>query len=432
MKPLRDEIAAEIFAALDADHPGGPLGVAVSGGGDSLALMQAADAWATSRGAPLHVATVDHGLRAESGEEASRVLAMARRIGREASILRWEEWDGKGNLQAAARDARRKLLAAWASRRGLAAVALGHTMDDQAETVLMRLGRGSGVDGLSAMSPVTKAEGVVWLRPMLGLRREALRDWLAARGLDWIDDPSNENPRYDRARARRALASLADLGVTAEGLARTASRLAEAREALDAGVARLAEEAADWGALGELRLFLPALRQAPTELTRRLVRAGLTRVAGAEYGPRAEAEQRLLLAMMALRLGGGRSLHGCVVRPDGPLRVVVTREVSAIDATPAPPAGEGLWDGRFRIATARPLDGALVAPLGVAGVRRLAELGEAGDWRPPAAWAAAPRAARLATPALWRSDLLAAAPLAGYGDEIDAAFAAPGPIWGPA
>ncbi|MEO1612139.1 MAG: tRNA lysidine(34) synthetase TilS, partial [Pseudomonadota bacterium] len=277
-------LSDDVFGALDATAPAGPIGVAVSGGGDSMALMLLADEWTRSRGRALFVATVDHGLRPESADEASMVAEAAQALGRPVETLRWTGWDGRGNVQAAARAARRDLLSAWAARNGLAAVALGHTMDDQAETVLMRLGRGAGVDGLSGMAMRSEANGTVWLRPMLGVRRDALREALRARNAAWVDDPSNDDPKYDRVRARAALETLADLGVTAEGLAETASRLSEARAALDEGATALFRDAAEWGLCGELRLKLAPLRAAPDELTRRLFRAVLTRAAGAEYG----------------------------------------------------------------------------------------------------------------------------------------------------
>lgn len=436
-----DAVRREVFAALDATLTAeldGPLGVAVSGGGDSVALLHLADAWARARGRGLEVATVDHGLRPESASEAEAVAAAAASLGRSHQTLRWTGWDGRGNLQAEARDARRRLLAGWAAERGADAVALGHTLDDQAETVLMRLGRSAGVDGLSGMSARTRAEGLIWLRPLLGIRREALRDWLRGRGRGWVDDPSNENPRFNRVRARRALVALADIGVTEDALAATAKRMQGVRAALDHGVGALAEVAADWGLCGELRLALAPLRAAPRELSRRLLRAGLTRASGSGYGPRGGAEGRLLTSVLGLGLGGGKCLHGCLIRPHGPGHVVISREVAALAAmTREEMAGEpededaadALWDGRFEIEATAPLREAVVGPLGEAGARRLADLSDQGVWRAPDLWRSAPRAARLTTPALWRRGELEAAPVAGFGAGLTARFAAADAGW---
>lgn len=426
-----DACLKETLAALDAaPGAGGAVGLAVSGGGDSVALLHLADTWAQARGRALEVATVDHGLRPESAAEAKAVAAAAHMLGWRHETLEWRGWAGRGNLQAEARAARKKLLSGWASRRRLSAVALGHTMDDQAETVLMRLGRGAGVDGLSAMAAVNEADGVLWLRPLLGLRRTALREWLRARGFDWIDDPGNEDPRFERVRARRALVALSPLGVTAEGLSATADRMRGARGALDHGVAALAAEAARWGACGELHVALAPLRTAPRELARRLLRAGLVRASGAGYGPRAGAEAQLLTAILAWRLGGGRSLHGCLIRPEGPGHVVISREAAAVDPAPTPLADGGMiWDGRFFVAPSGDDSGGaddLIAPLGASGALRLAELAGTGEWRAPDHWRRAPESARLTTPALWRRRKLAAAPIAGWGSGLTARLAGEG------
>ena len=131
--------------------PPGPVAVAVSGGGDSVALLLLLQ---ETGARPLAAVTVDHGLRPESAAEAAAVAALCSARGIAHTLLRWEEPAGAGNLQARAREARRRLIGDWARGRGIGAVALGHTLDDQAETFLLRLARGSGVDGLSGMAPV--------------------------------------------------------------------------------------------------------------------------------------------------------------------------------------------------------------------------------------------------------------------------------------
>ena len=161
-------LAGPAGAVLDAARAG-TLGVAVSGGSDSVALLLLVRAWAAVSGREIAAVTVDHGLRAGSAGEAADVAALCARIDVAHDVLNWRGWDGRGNLQDHARRARRDLIADWAQERGIATVALGHTLDDQAETVVMRLARGSGVDGLAAMAVVSQAACVVWLRPLLGL-----------------------------------------------------------------------------------------------------------------------------------------------------------------------------------------------------------------------------------------------------------------------
>lgn len=410
---LPDRFGAE----MDSLHHNGSVGIAVSGGGDSIALLHLAHIWATKNKINVSVATVDHGLRAASASEAEGVAKTCVSLGLAHQTLRWVGWDGRGNLQAEARNARRQILAGWARSQSVGAVLLGHTMDDQAETVLMRLGRGSGVDGLSGMHACVMRDGLNWLRPLLQVRRSELRDWLSTNNITWVDDPSNDDPQFDRVKIRKALRELEDLGVTTPGLAATAERLQAARQALEHAVGLLAAEATHWGVCGEFYLSLAPFRAAPPETQRRLLRAALTRTAGAAYGPRAEAEQKLLSAILSLKLGGGRSLHGCLVRPNGVDGVLIAREVAAARTGDSP-----LWDGRFQIESNAPTDGCVISALGEAGAQYLTQLEARGAWTAPRDWSAAPRMARLATPALFRGDALIAAPVAGFGDALSARF----------
>jgi tRNA(Ile)-lysidine synthase len=197
-------------------------------------------------GVALHAVTVDHGLRAEAQGEAALVARVAARLKVSHDILTLTP--GRAARQPAGGGAAGALRGAGGlgAGRGIGAVALAHTLDDQAETVLLRLARGSGVDGLSAMQVSRGAEGVRWLRPFLDVPREALREALRSRGIEWAEDASNDEPRFYRVRARAALAALAPLGIDAAGLAATARRMQRARAALEAETARaLAEHARD-------------------------------------------------------------------------------------------------------------------------------------------------------------------------------------------
>ena len=134
------------------------LGLAVSGGSDSMALMYLVSNWVADMDIDVEVVSVDHGLRPDAADEAQMVAGVAAQLGLRHSILRWRDWDRQGNLQDAARRARRRLIAEWAKAREIRHICLGHTLDDQAETVLMRLVRGSGVDGLAGMATASEAE----------------------------------------------------------------------------------------------------------------------------------------------------------------------------------------------------------------------------------------------------------------------------------
>ncbi|MEX5729651.1 tRNA(Ile)-lysidine synthase [Rhodovulum iodosum] len=390
-------LAAALAEGLGADLPG-RLGVAVSGGGDSMALMHLMAGWAQARGADLAVVTVDHGLRPEAAAEADFVARVAAGLGLSHDTLNWDGWDGHGNLQDRARRARQRLIADWACRRRIGAVALGHTADDQAETFLMRLARGAGVDGLSGMAPRRAAEGMLWLRPLLACRRAELRSYLEELGQVWVEDPGNVDPRFARVRARAALTVLAPLGIEAATLAGVCRNLARARDALDAHAEAAARRVAriDGGDVVFDRAALDAL---PGETRRRLMRHALVWVSGADYGPREGALEETLAALADCPAA---TLHGCLMLADGPT-LRIAREHRAVAAAETPTGA--LWDGRWRF------DGPHHAEL------TLRALGEAGlaacpDWRATGR----PRAALVAQPGVWRGEKLVAAPLAGLSE----------------
>jgi len=184
------------------------IGLAVSGGGDSLALLLMASEWAVGRGLKLHVFTVDHGLRPESPAETRFVAASSARLGWPCDVLMAGPCTPSARR---ARKARHTILAESCARKGLGHLLLGHTHDDQVETFLMRAGRGSGWYGLGAMDRLSpspawpEGRGLTLVRPLLGEQRQVLRDWLVSRGQDWIDDPTNDNQDYERVRLRKLL-----------------------------------------------------------------------------------------------------------------------------------------------------------------------------------------------------------------------------------
>ncbi|MET0246535.1 MAG: tRNA lysidine(34) synthetase TilS [Sphingomonas sp.] len=207
----------------------GPLAVAVSGGADSVAmLLLAAAAWPDA----VRVATVDHGLRAESVGEARSVAGMSAALGvPHATLSLPPGWNAQGNLQEQAREARYAALASWANGIGARWVAVAHQRDDVAETFLMRARRGAGVGGLAAMRPVRSlGEGVGLVRPLLGWARCELERLVREAGLTAAHDPSNGDPRFDRSRMRALIAATPDL--LAQRLAHSATTLRDAEEAL--------------------------------------------------------------------------------------------------------------------------------------------------------------------------------------------------------
>lgn len=154
------------------------VGVAVSGGGDSVALLCLIADFARDQDIEVHAVSIDHGLREAAADEVRAVTELCGRLGVPHHVEYWRTWEGKGNLMAEARRARYALLADWGAANGVDTIAIGHTADDQAETLMMRLARGSGVDGLSAMAPRRISDGITWLRPLLNIQRRELRYYL--------------------------------------------------------------------------------------------------------------------------------------------------------------------------------------------------------------------------------------------------------------
>lgn len=293
---------------------GGRLGLAVSGGPDSLAMLLLAEAAIPDR---FEVATVDHGLRPEAAGECAMVAEVCAARGVVCDIL--PVTVAGGNLQAAARAARYRALADWAERGGLSAIATAHHADDQAETVLMRLNRGSGVAGLAGVREIGTVPGsaIPIIRPLLEFRRRELATIVEAAGVTAAQDPSNRDDRFDRVRLRKALAGSDWIDVPA--VARSAGNLADADEALDWVAAREWSERAS-GIDGGIR-YLPA--GTPRAIALRVVEKAIASLGGKARG---SDVARLLERLEA---GEGGNLAGVLVgieegawvfRPEPPRR----------------------------------------------------------------------------------------------------------------
>ena len=365
-------------------------GLAVSGGSDSLAMLYLL----AEMGWPIEAATVDHGLRDGSADEARIVGEHCAGLGIVHSILTWEAPDTSGNLQDMARRARYRLLGDWARSRGMKSVAFGHTMDDQAETFLMRVARGAGIDGLCAMSSYRNEAGLTWLRPFLTARREELRDYLRSRNIQWIDDPSNEDEGFDRVKARNAMKLLAPLGVTPEKILDVTSNLADVRLELDLR-ARDVFLSSSREETGDLVFDKDAIQASRLghETRRRLLNAALLWVSGADYPPRRDAALSL---SVAINKGETRTLSGCVITVETTVRV--TREYNAVKTLATPT--DQLWDGRWHLGGPHAPD---------LEVRALGEAVKDTPWRETGM----PRTSLMASPAVWRGNELISAPIAG-------------------
>lgn len=395
---LQDTIAAAFEDLFPKGYPE-RLGIAVSGGGDSVALLGLALDWAHGQGVNIMVATVDHGLRPEAGKEAALVSKMCHDLGVPHETLKWQGWDNSGNLQDAARKARIDLIGNWARANRITDVATAHTLDDQAETVLMRLGRGSGVDGLSGIPVSRQHANIRWIRPLLETGREDLREYLRVNGVRWVEDRSNDDPRFERVKIRRTMGGLASIGITPQGLADTARRMTTVRRILDQETQNAAKKIAKT-AYGDVFLKNDALFRIPAETRRRLLNHALNWVSGAEHSPRSASLTALETSLLS---GKPATLHGCHISIEAG-NVIITREYNAVSVTVCKTTE--IWDGRWLV-SGLPGSGFQVRALGEAGLK------SCPDWR----ISGQTRTSLLATPAIWDDDELVAAPPAGFSKE---------------
>lgn len=289
------EVVDAWLAPLEA---GSGLLLAISGGPDSIALLLLVAEWAKRRGAPpIHAATVDHGLRPESAREAADVAALCARLGIAHASLPWLGPKPKTRLQERARDARYQLLFEHARSLGANMIVTAHHLDDQAETVLFRLTRGSGIAGLAGMATMTPREGLILARPLLETPKSTLIEICEASGEAYARDPSNLDRKYARARLRGMMGALAEEGLDARALSRLAGRAARVEAALADATTR---------AEARLRLIETSTCESrdlfaeSDEVVRRLLSAAIARVGGQEPGYVAlEKMEKLVEALRA-------------------------------------------------------------------------------------------------------------------------------------
>ncbi|MFZ8756124.1 tRNA lysidine(34) synthetase TilS [Microbacterium sp. HMH0099] len=329
-RPGLDPAVAEVRRAVRAAiaEADGPLVVALSGGPDSLALAAATAFEASRRGIPVEAVVIDHGLQEGSDAVAARAAETARALGLTARVVRVDVGRGDGP-EAAARNARYTGLARAARDVGAEAVLLGHTLDDQAETVLLGLARGSGAASLAGMAAERRdAAGVRWLRPLLSVRRRTTVAACAAEGLDPWSDPHNADPSFARVRVRdRVLPVLEDeLGPgVAEALARTAEQLREDAEAFQDMIDETIEDIVEHADAG-ISISVAALVANPAAIRNRVIRF----VVESEFGVGLTRSQTLEVARLATdwRGQGPIDLPGCLARRIGARVEIVARSSS--------------------------------------------------------------------------------------------------------
>jgi len=352
------EALADFSPLLSERH----VALAVSGGSDSMALLRLSAQWASTHhpGLRLSVLTVDHGLRAAAAEEAATVGRWAEALGLPHHVLRWEGPKPESGIQARARAARYGLLTGWCRAEGAGLLLTGHTQDDQAETVLMRLSRTLSPESLSGIPRHGAWDGLPLFRPLLGATRADLRAHLTALGQAWVDDPSNIDPRFERVRVRTALATRDDT-ITRERLAALAEASARTATLLERCARSWISQHLQEDVAGLCHVPAEAFHVIPSALRQRILAHVIRHYSG---GGQPEADEiRRVLGWLGAAPGQGapRCTLGGALLGRRQKSFWITREPGRIDPTPlrVPDSGTILWDGRFRI-TAPP--GAAVTP----------------------------------------------------------------------
>ena len=394
--PIGDAELDALFAPL---APFATIILAVSGGADSMAMMHLVARWSRltpHAGSKLVVATVDHGLREGSRSEAEWVASEAEKLQLAHELLVWTGDKPSTGIQDAAREARYRLLSdlAWQlTGAGPVAIVTAHTEDDQAETLLMRLARGSGLDGLTGISParfVGRGAECRLVRPLLSVSGARLRATLQAAGVAWIEDPSNDCDRFERVRLRKARALLEELGLSNDKIALSARRLERARQALDAAAEQLATGAhLDLHGGTFASLDAQAFAAAPEETRLRLM-ARLVSAFGGQDEPLRLAKLEGLIARMAQPRFEGATFAGAIIsRRGGDLRVFREPGRAGLVALELIPGSTAVWDRRFRVWVAagigRPVE---VRALGAQGFAELRQQLDDPGRLPPAQAAA--------------------------------------------
>jgi len=399
MMPFRLPVAARVA-------------VAVSGGADSMALVRLLADWAARHNVFVQGLTVDHRLREAAAAEAAQVGAWLARHDIPHETLVWDDGPHARTLsrsaQAAAREARYGLMTEWCLAHDCSHLFVAHHADDQVETFLLRLSRGSGVDGLAAMAPAVMRGGVTIARPLIAFAKDHLTAACRALEQPWIEDPSNQNPASTRVRFRQAQALLEREGLTRDRLLATVGHLQRARAALEHAVAALLSRGT-WDAFGTARLPVPDLLAAPEEIALRSLARVLTAAGGQEYGPRFESLERLYARLTA---GPWRdaTLHGCLIGREGDLLVVRREPVQITDEKTLTGTSSIVWDGRFKISLV------VERSAGIFTLSRLASVGDRSQLCEAARAMLAEIPARVQSglPALYDASGLAALPHARY------------------
>lgn len=364
-EPLTDDAFDNLMTRFAPFEARPAIAVAVSGGGDSMALAALAKSWSDRHRGSVNAFIVDHGLRPESAEEAMTVASRCRALGLKSDILMWTGDKPTTGIQMAARQARYRLLTDACRKAGILHLLVAHHADDQAETVAMRIQRDSASPGLAGMSALLEWHDLRLLRPLLGVPKVRLLATAKARGLCWVEDPSNLDPAFARGRLRRSRAPLPDADVIAKHQQQRQAE--EIQRAADLAAAVAMSPA------GDAALDLDVWRNFDDGRCQAVVARTAMTVGGHIFGPRHTALLSFCERLDNEAAFSRATLGRCLWRRRG-AKVLICRENRGLPEPYTLTSGKPeRWDGRWVVSTVA--EGVSVAPLGAAGHRQLADAG---------------------------------------------------------
>lgn len=358
------------------------IAVAVSGGSDSMALVHLMHQWAKEHNKKIIALTVNHQLRPESTQEATQVHQWLAASGIEHHILLWQHKEKpESNIQEQARQARYHLMTEWCKQHNITHLVTAHHLNDQAETFLIRLLRGSGVDGLAAIPQENTYNGVTLFRPLLNTTHKALLDYLAEHNINWLEDPSNQNPRYTRTQIRSFLSSPNALTDDAELLSKrlsdTAAHMQRTRNYLEQQTEEAFRQCVQIDNFGNATVNIPSFATLHEEIGLRLLALLLCNVSGNPLKPRFAKLYYLYEQLQQPETFSGQTLWGCAITPEGKGRVLFTREFSTLPHTSITPDTPLTWDNRFRCTLTNhnklPQSGLEIRPIGSTSYKKYLE-----------------------------------------------------------
>lgn len=328
------------------------LALAVSGGSDSMAMALLVAQYAKEYGVEVIAITVDHKLRAESASEAKLVGEWLKKRDIEHHILCWQADKKSSNIQAQARKARYKMMADFCVHKDIKLLIVAHTSEDQAETVLMRMMRGSGVDGLAGMADTSEVFGIKVIRPLLKFNRDELQKYLQDSKQEWIDDPSNENSKFKRVEIRKFIKSSDEPVLLVQRLVQTANHMARAKDYIETVMRERLAGVVTFHEAGFYTIDVVQFKKLHQEERLRSLASALQHVGGQDYRPRFEKLNNLHDNILNGNIVSGCTLWGCEIayskKKNAEHIIYIYREISLVaDDVKVSSNEKIIWDERF-------------------------------------------------------------------------------------